>query len=137
MRRSPTAVYPPDSAALDLFGAVGSAFAVDSEREFNALCAATACIASYFAFAECIASWLAGQGIARETARDYIARIFSGLASEASESRSFQSLAADHATAGGLNQQLLAHLGEQRVFESVSQGLDAVMHRITSASRHL
>lgn len=136
MRRSPTAVYPADLAALDLFGAVGSAFAVDTEREFNALCAATACIASYFAFAESIASWLAGQGIAREAARDYIARIFSGLAPEASESRSFQSLAADHATAGGLNQQLLAHLGEQRVFESVSQGLDAVMHRITSASRH-
>jgi len=134
MRRSPTAIYPADSAALDLFGAVGSAFTVDTEREFNALCAATATIASYFAFAESIASWLAGQGIAREQARDYIARIFSGLAPEASDSRTFHLLAAEDATAGGINEQLLAHLRGQGVFESVSQGLDAVMRRILSAS---
>ena len=136
-KRSPTAICPRDSAAIRLFRALGTAFEVDSEDEFNALCAATATIASYFAFTHRIATWLERQGIPQTQARDYIARIFSGLADAALEApgSSFQSLAADYATPGGINLQLLAHLVECGVLETVGQGLDAVMRRVAGASR--
>jgi pyrroline-5-carboxylate reductase len=131
-RLSPTAIYPPDPVASELFAAVGTAFPVERENEFDAICATTATIASYFAFNETIASWLEQQGVPASQARDYIARLFLGVttgAVEASE-RSFKSLAASHATAGGINEQFLKHLVGHGLLARVSEGLDAVLHRI-------
>ena len=131
-RLSPTAIYPPDPVALELFAAVGTVFPVERENEFDAICATTATIASYFEFSETIASWLEQQGVPASQAREYIARLFFGVttgAVEASE-RSFQSLAAAHATAGGINEQFLKYLVERGFLTSVSEALDAVLHRI-------
>ena len=134
-RRSPTAIYPRDRDAVDLFALLGAAFAVDSEREFDALCTATATMAAYFAFADGAASWLARNGILPDQARDYIARIYAGLSDTAMEhpERSFQALAADHATRGGTNEQILTALTAHGVFEKFSEGLDGVMRRVTAA----
>ena len=135
-RLSPTAIYPSDPVAFELFAAVGTVFPVERENEFDAICATTGTIASYFAFNETIASWLAQHGVAATQARDYIARLFLGVttgAVEASE-RSFQSLAATHATAGGINEQFLKKLVEDGLVTKVSEGLDAVLHRIAAKS---
>lgn len=131
-KRSPTAIYPRDSVAVDLFAVLGTAFEVDEERDFDALCAATATIASYFAFAQSIASWLERQGIRQAEAREYMARIFSGLAAAAlaAPGLSFERLAADYATRGGINEQVLTHLTRRGVFDTIAEGLDAVMLRI-------
>jgi pyrroline-5-carboxylate reductase len=131
-RLSPTTIYPPDPMALELFAALGTVFPVRAENEFDAICTTTATIASYYAFNETIASWLEHQGVPAPQARDYIARLFLGVttgAVEASE-RSFQSLAATHATAGGINEQFLKHLVEHGLLTSVSEALDEVLHRI-------
>jgi pyrroline-5-carboxylate reductase len=131
-RLSPTAIYPPDPVAFELFAALGTVFPVRAENEFDAICATTATIASYYAFNETIASWLEQQGVPAPQARDYIARLFLGVttgAVEASE-RSFQSLAATHATAGGINEQFLNYLVEHGLLTRVSEALDAVLHRI-------
>jgi pyrroline-5-carboxylate reductase len=118
--------------AFELFTAVGSVFPIQIENEFDAICATTATIASYLAFNETIASWLEQQGVTAPQAKDYIARLFLGVtigAVETSE-RSFQSLAATHATAGGINEQFLKHLIEHGLLMRVSEALDAVLHRI-------
>jgi pyrroline-5-carboxylate reductase len=57
-RLSPTAIYPPDRLVEKLFATIGTVFAVETEEEFDAMCAATATIASYFAFTNAVASWL-------------------------------------------------------------------------------
>ena len=136
-RLSPTAICPTDPAALDLFAELGTVFPVETEREFDAICATTATIASYFAFVERIASWLAQKGIPESKARDYIGRLFYGLTTTAVEApeRSFQSFAANHATAGGLNEQFLKHLVDRGLLTSVSEALDAVLHRIDAHSQ--
>jgi len=136
-RIGPTAIYPPDPLVDDLFAALGTVFAVETEGEFDAMCAATATLASYYAFIDGVASWLARNGVPEAKARDYVARMFWGLTSTAVDApeRSFQSLASDHATAGGINEQFLGHLVASGLLESVSEGLDAVMQRIKAASR--
>jgi len=129
---SPTAIYPPEPVAFELFASVGPVFPARRGNEFDAICATTATIASYFALNETIASWLEQQGVPALQARDYIARLFLGVSTgvvEASE-RSFQSLAATHATAGGINEQFLKHLIEHGLLTRVSEALDAVLHRI-------
>lgn len=135
-RRSPTAIYPRDPLALKLFGFLGPAFEVDTETEFNALCTATSTMASYFAFADSITTWLVSEGLEEGKARDYIAYVFSGLADTAVEgpARSFGLLACEHATPGGLNEQVRRHLAERGLFDAVSEGLNAVMRRVTAGS---
>ena len=135
-RLSPTAIYPPDSVAFELFAAVGTVFPVDRESEFDAVCATTASIASYFAFNETIASWLEQQGVPGQQARDYIGRLFFGVTTGAVDApeRNFQSLASTHATAGGINEQFLKHLLEHGVMTRVSEALDQVLHRIGAQS---
>lgn len=134
-KRSPTAIYPQDTVAVDLFAAVGTTFEVSNEREFDAVCAATATIASYFAFAQSITTWLEQHGIPQAEARNYLAQMFSGLAAAAlsAPGLSFESLAADYATRGGINEQVLIHLTRRGVFDTIAEGLDAVMLRIAEA----
>jgi pyrroline-5-carboxylate reductase len=133
-RLRPTGIYPPESAACDLFAALGTVFAVETENEFDAMCAVTATIAAYFAFIERIGSWLAQHGIPESKARDHIARMFWGLTASAVDGpeRSFQSLASNHATAGGINEQFLRYLIDHGLLTNVSEALDAVLSRISS-----
>ncbi|HKB97597.1 MAG TPA: pyrroline-5-carboxylate reductase [Terriglobales bacterium] len=135
-RLSPTAIYPPDPMAFELFAGIGTVFPVERENEFDAICATTATIASYFAFNESIASWLDKQGVPASQARDYIARLFLGVTTGAVEApeRSFQSLAATHATAGGINEQFLKHMVEHGLLTRVSEALDSILHRIGAES---
>ena len=136
-RLGPTAIYPRDGLVENLFAALGTVYAVETEDEFNAMCAATATIAYFYAFNDALACWLAQNGIPESRARDYIARMVFGLttgAVDTSES-SFQSLASQHATAGGINEQFLKHLADRGVLRSVTEGLDAVMRRITTSSQ--
>lgn len=135
-RGSPTAIYPRDGVTVELFGLLGEAFAVDTERGFDALCTVTATMAAYFAFAGGAAGWLARQAIAPQEARDYVARIFLGLAETAVERRgsSFEELAAHHATRGGTNEQVLTYLRGHGVFERFGEALDGVMRRVTGGA---
>lgn len=132
-RLSPTGIYPPEPAASELFAALGSVFAVESENDFNALCAVTATMAAQFAFMESISSWLAQHGIPESKARDYIARMSWGLTATAIDApeRSFQSLAGSHATAGGINEQFLRYLTEHGLLTNVTEALDAILSRIS------
>jgi pyrroline-5-carboxylate reductase len=136
-RASPTAIYPRDRLTEELFGLLGAAFAVDTEREFDALCTVTATMAAYFAFASESAGWLTRQGIAAQEARDYVARIYLGLTETAVEARgsSFEELAAAHATRGGTNEQVLTYLRAHGVFERLGEGLDGVMRRVTGVGK--
>ena len=133
-RRSPTAIYPRDAATVELFAQVGAAFAVDTEHDFDAFCVATATMAAYFAFADGTASWLTRNGIPAGEAREYIARLYAGLADTAVEdpSRTFQALTADHATRGGINEQVLTQLTAHGTFDKFGECLDGVMRRVTA-----
>ena len=131
-RLSPTAIYPQDPGASELFAALGTVIPVEHESEFDAICAATAAIATYFAFTGAIASWLEHQRVPANQARDYVVRLFFGVTSGAVEEShaSCESAAAAHATPGGINEQFLKHMVEHGLTSSISDGLDDVLRRI-------
>lgn len=70
-------------------------------------------------------------------AREYIARLFLGVTSTAVDTaeRGFQSLAANHATPGGINEQFLKHMVERGLLTSISEALDAILRRISAELR--
>jgi pyrroline-5-carboxylate reductase len=130
--QGPTAIFPSDPVAAELFNRIGSAIEVDRPEIFDALTAATATMASYFGFAGSIASWLADKGLESTEARRYVGAIFGGLAATANGamSTSFADLATAHSTPGGINEQLLLHLGDRNLFADMHDGLDKIQVRI-------
>ena len=135
-RIGPTAIYPSDALAQGLFAAMGTVVAVDTEDQFEAICAATGTVAAFYSYVDGIASWLSQNGVPSSIAREYIAKMFLGVASEATDSdeASFESLARRHTTAGGLNEQFLRHLTEHGLLKNVGDGLDLLMQRLRKAS---
>jgi pyrroline-5-carboxylate reductase len=135
-RMSPTAIFPPDRSAEELFAAMGAVFPTATEREFDAICTATATIACFYTFIAEISTWLTRNGIPETTASNYIAQMFSGVLSAAVDGpiRNFKSLASSHATPGGINEQFLGHMLKLGLPQAVSQGLDAVKQRVTIGS---
>jgi pyrroline-5-carboxylate reductase len=130
--RGPTAIYPPDAVTASIFASLGKAIEVDSAETFDALTAATATMASYFAFADAIAAWLVGKGLPPGDARQFVAAIFDGLSLTATHApqTDFLTLADEHATKGGLNEQLRRRLETGGAFTSVADGLDEILARI-------
>jgi len=137
LRRSPTAIYPADAAATAMFARMGTVLEVANEPEFDVVCTATATMATYFAIAETIASWLTRHGIPAGKARDYVAHLYAGMSDTtlSEPGRSLRELVADHATRGGTNEQVLKHLTDHHVFDVYSDALDAILVRVTAASR--
>jgi pyrroline-5-carboxylate reductase len=129
---SATAIYPPDPVAAALFNAVGTAIEVDSPAQFDALTAATATMASYFTFADTVATWLTTHGVPAANARRYVASLFEGLAlsTQATPAPDFTALAIDHATKGGINEELAQRLTQSGAFAGLESGLDAILARI-------
>lgn len=135
-RIAPTIVYPPSPIAAEIFGRLGKVIPVDNAGEFDALSVVTATFATYFQYLDTISTWVAGQGVAEEKARDYVAGIFKALAhaSEADPKSNFEHLAKEYATRGGINEQVVRELGARGVFRAFSESLDNVHRRIIGAS---
>jgi pyrroline-5-carboxylate reductase len=132
LRQGATALYPPGQPAKALFDALGTAIELDDESEFDAFTAATAIMASYFSFASTVSDWMTRRGVTPENARTYVGEMLRGLAatSLAMPDRSFNALADEHQTPGGLNQQVLKLITRDGSFVELDRALDAVLTRL-------
>ncbi|PXA86921.1 NADP oxidoreductase [Nostoc sp. 3335mG] len=129
MRQGPTAIFPQDDAVVALFDRLGTAFVLHEEAEFDIFSAATATMASYFAFAGTIARWMEQGGVAVGTARAFVGRMLGGLAVTGPD-RDFAELADEHQTRGGLNEQVVRLVAPDGSFAALDSALDAVLARL-------
>jgi pyrroline-5-carboxylate reductase len=130
-REGITPIHPPNREAKALFDRLGETVELEDAHAFEAFFASTATIASHFAYLHAIAGWLEAQGIPAPAARHYVASMFAGLAAATRSGEPFAALAADHATPGGLNEQLLSGLEAQGTFAAVERELQRVLERLT------
>ncbi|MBV8053066.1 MAG: NAD(P)-binding domain-containing protein [Acidobacteriaceae bacterium] len=136
-RIGPTAIYPQDGIAEEVFAAIGTVFSANDEHEFEAICAVTSTIATFYAWMAAISSWLTRNNVPASKAQEYVVRMFYGVTSGAvnAPEQDFQSLAASHATAGGINEQFLSHMLRSGTLDHISKSLDAVLARINAGFR--
>ena len=136
-RCGPTPIFPPDRVAASIFNRIGTAIEATSADQFSAFSAATATMAPYFTFAEEIAAWLTRHGVPAADARRYVGTVFQGLGNIAAttQEHSLAALAAEFATRGGINEQVVAHMKERGGFDALAEGLDAVLQRMKAAAR--
>ena len=127
-----TAIYPHHELARSIFDPLGGVIAVDDERALDALSASTATIAAHLAYLDTITRWLTDQGIPEADATRYVAAVFGALSETllGSQPKDFGSLADEYATAGGINEQLLAALRHAGTFDTVERALDDVADRL-------
>jgi pyrroline-5-carboxylate reductase len=136
LRQGPTAIYPPGQPIKALFDALGTAIELDDESKFDAFAAATAIMASYFSFASTVSGWMTRNGVAPENARSYVGEMLRGMAatSLAMPDRSFNTLADEHQTPGGLNEQVLRLITRDGSFVELDRALDAVLKRLQAGA---
>ena len=73
-------------------------------------------------------------GDPRPAATRYVASIFAGLAEATRSADSFEQLAREHATSGGINEQFLNELEQSGAFQHVSLGLQRILARLNAAA---
>ncbi|HEX6121435.1 MAG TPA: pyrroline-5-carboxylate reductase [Dongiaceae bacterium] len=135
-RCGPTPILPADPIAAGIFSRLGTVIEAAGAEQFSAFSTATATMAPYFRFAGEIADWLARHDVPATDARVYVAGIFQGLANIAVKDKEhdFTALAAEFATRGGINEQVVAHLEESGALAALSKALDAVLQRMKNAA---
>jgi pyrroline-5-carboxylate reductase len=130
-REGVTVILPPGGAAKALFDPLGGTIELQSQQVFNAFSAATATVAAHFEYLDTISRWLAAKGVSPDDAVRYIASVFIGLTPTMRSGESFQRLAQDHTTPGGINELFLDHLRRHDVYRLVNDGLQQVSQKIT------
>lgn len=137
VRRGPIAMYPPDSAALSLFARIGDPVAVERESEFESLLACSSEMAAFFRLLQTCSTFMTDRGVPADSARQYAASLFGALGNTAVQHReiTFDQLAREHSTPGGLNEQLARELAQAGVFEAHTRGLERILARLIGMRR--
>jgi pyrroline-5-carboxylate reductase len=137
LRRGPIAMYPPDTETVALFARIGEPVAVQQESEFEALLACSAEMAAFFELLQACMKFMMGCGVPIDSARQYAASLFGALGNTALCRRelTFEQLALEHSTPGGLNEQLARELAEAGVFVAHSRALERILARLSGSPR--
>jgi pyrroline-5-carboxylate reductase len=127
--------WPETPEVQTLLERLGTPLPLREERELNVLWASTAIIAAFYALLDTVSEWSAGHGVAPATAADYTASMAHTLARVALSGRTdrFARLAAEAATPGGLNEQVVGMLRAGGACADIREALDAVLARISPA----
>ena len=134
-RLQPVPYWPETPEVQTLLERLGTPLPLRDERELNILWASTAIISAFYAFLETVGDWAAGRGVAPATAENYTASMAHALARVALNGGTdrFARLAAEAATPGGLNEQVVGTLRAGGAYVNVREALDAVLARIEIA----
>jgi pyrroline-5-carboxylate reductase len=137
LRRGPIAMYPPDPETRALFSRIGEPVAVQQESEFEALVACSAEMAAFFKLLQACVKFMMDCGVPVELARQYSASLFGALGNTAlcRHELTFEQLAHEHTTPGGINEQLARELAEAGVFMAHTQCLERILARLIGSRR--
>ena len=110
-------VFPPQPEALALFRELGAVAELDDETAFDSFSAASAFAATQLDLLATVEAWLVGRGVPAPDAGAYVRELIRGLSDAlgAEPDRELALLASDHATPGGLNQQVREHVRRDEI----------------------
>ena len=127
-----TPVFPANPLAMQVFDALGQALAVQDLSAFDAYATGSAVMATWFGMAETAAGWMVSNGIPPADAETYMRGLFADLGvTVRDKTRSLETLRHDHATKGGLNEQIWRVFGEKDGPQALQAGMSSVMARIS------
>jgi pyrroline-5-carboxylate reductase len=134
VRQGLVPVFPPQPTALALFRQLGAVVALDDETAFDSFSAASAFAATQLDLLATVEAWLVGRGVPAADASAYVRELIRGLSDALAEEpdRELALLASDHATPGGLNEQVRTYVRNHGIHALVAAALDDVALRVAS-----
>jgi len=134
--RGPIAIYPSDAETVALFSRIGEPVAVQDESEFNALLSCSAEMSPFFRLLNSCVRFMTAHGLPDASARKYAGALFSALGHTALSHNelTFEQLAQDHATPGGINEQMARELRDAGVFDAHERGLERIFARVCASA---
>lgn len=124
--------WPETPDVHGLLESLGPPLPLGEERELDILWASTAVISAFYVFLETVSTWMTERGVAPATAVEYLASMGHALGRLALSGGAdrFARLAAEAATPGGLNEQVVGMLRAGGTYADLREALDAVLARI-------
>ncbi|MEJ8567781.1 pyrroline-5-carboxylate reductase [Elongatibacter sediminis] len=128
----PVILYPDDPELRTFFDPIGTLVAAESEAQLSAFWAVTAMMAPFFGLLDSTSEWLRRHGIAPAQADAYVGALFHSLSDTALSvhGEGFGEMAIEHATRGGLNEQLLRELRAANWLNLPADGLSLILDRL-------
>ena len=128
----PIAMCPPNEQLAELFDPVGTVIQVSDEAQLDAFFSVSALMAPYFELLESVSSWLRAQGVEAARADTYTGSLFRAIAEKSTRpsGEGFAELVEEHATLGGINEQLRRELLASGFYGRVQAGLDLIQARM-------
>jgi pyrroline-5-carboxylate reductase len=125
--------WPETPAVSEVLARLGTPLPLREERELDVLWASTAVISAFYALLETVSAWSVRRGVAPAVAVNYTAGMACALTRAALSGGPdpFGALAAEAATPGGLNEQVLRILRAGGAYTDLQTALDAVLARIS------
>ena len=128
----PTPICPPDLQTEAIFNRIGTAVAVDDEKQFTALAASSAVMATFFAWVASNARWLETKNVPAKESALYATSVIHALATMTThtDAKGLQAMSEECLTPGGLNEQVLAGVRKAGSLEQIQAEIERVMSRL-------
>ena len=127
----PLIYYPAHDKISELFSGMAHTIPVTREEDLIVLSAITGLIGPYYSLVHSIAVWAANSGVNEKVATEYSLAMFAAQSKQAIEKNlGLTELIEEVATPGGLNEQALRYVNNQKGFEPFLGALDALLPRL-------
>jgi pyrroline-5-carboxylate reductase len=126
LHTGPVVICPRVRRLEYLLEGCGEIVSIEREENLIVLSCASGTMSTFLAFENTVIDWAIKHGLDAQTAKDYVAGLFLGLATEAmhTERDRLPELPREYETPGGLNEYLRQSLTTAGVFAELSNHLD-------------
>ena len=126
LHTGPVVICPRVPLVEHLLQGCGEIVHIEREEDLIVLSCASATMSTFLAFENTVIDWAIKHGLDAQTAKDYVAGLFLGLATEAmhTERDRLPELPREYETPGGLNEYLRRSLTTAGVFAELANHLD-------------
>jgi pyrroline-5-carboxylate reductase len=125
LHTGPVVVCPPVPEIEQLLQGCGEIVAVEREQDLIVLSCASATMSTFLAFQNSVIDWSIGEGLDPQTAKEYVAALFAGLATETLHTNHTRlaRMPEEHETPGGLNEYVRQSLTTAGMFAALADSL--------------
>jgi pyrroline-5-carboxylate reductase len=125
----PVVICPRVRQVEHLLEGCGEIVGLEREEDVIVLSCASATMSTFFAFQNTVIEWAIKHGLDAQTAKDYVAGLFLGLATEAMHAKTdgLPVRPQEYETPGGLNEYLRRSLATAGVFTELANHLDHLL----------
>ena len=129
LHTGPVVICPRVRRLEYLLEGCGEIVSLEREENLIVLSCASATMSTFFAFENTVIEWAIKHGLDAQTAKDYVAGLFLGLATEAMHARpdGLPVVPQEYETPGGLNEYLRRSLTTAGVFTELANHLDHLL----------